>query len=203
MSAEVPRYTMALLPDQETIVRAQELANICYPDAEYCVNKFPHITLFQARINWRGVPDGLIVDIQRYVKDMFQRTCMTLGDIQIFGDTFLFWNVDYHPEKNAALHAAHERATRELAMFVDPKSKKDPNSIPSMNLSSQQAVYLEEYGSPFVFDEYVPHITLAHDPDGFHGSLQNGKAQHEMSVQAVVLAQVGIHGEVVDIVSRV
>lgn len=115
---------------------------------------------------------------------------------------FLFWQTLRSPE----LTLAHGMSLA-LSAWTDKSKAEEPHSVerrihdlPEKEKALARALNFNErlFGYGLVHDEFMPHITLAADPNGFP-KLKPHKNVHVGSVGRVVLARMGEWGKIEEI----
>ncbi|MCK9361123.1 hypothetical protein M0Q28_02735 [Patescibacteria group bacterium] len=170
--------------------------------------KGAHITLFQAR-NFKQLP----VSVARTVVDGLNDFLVTSpsGSVGLHFETiepyvgnrrFLFWQALRSPE----LAFAHAMSVA-VCGWVDKSQAEDKHALerrihglPEKEMSLARALNHNEhlFGYGLVHDEFMPHITLAADPDGFP-KFKPFKDPHIGSAGRVVLARMGEWGKIDEI----
>lgn len=201
-----------MLPDEHVVRSAVQITkDKRVRHAEYKVKPAGvHVTLYQAR-TFKSLPIGiaekLITRLNEYlVTDQAGETYLHLLNIEAYENDqkYLFWNVD-QPERNQRLKNAHGMSLA-LSLWVKPEVKKDLDLERRIREFSEvnwsHACYLYEntrnFGSALVGADYLPHITIAADPEGFK-KIEFEQQQMIGTVTRVVLARMGEWGKIEEI----
>lgn len=183
------RLGFAIVPDEETCGKAIELAKTEAPDAPFRVER-PHITLYQAPLV--DVEEELVAYVLLQVAIFKGRHFETL-EVTSFERDWLFWLARRDPVlvamHNAALFAAKHLDEAAAASSAD-----------SYRYGDAGRALLRAYGSQVVMLRFLPHVTLAHDPErGFEGHLCDSPlAAWTMAsrIEEIVFAEFGDHGTI-------
>lgn len=183
-------YGFVIRPDQDTIEEAERLAHFLAPHATYIVEK-PHITLYHARFT--NLPNTEAQRILQRIEGL-KGQLLTLKDLQIFGGKFIFWNV----VKTDQLQQAHEEVL-ELSRYLNQEAQARAVEE-RLSLTEKEMENLKLFGNALTKDLYLPHLTLAYDPNGI--ILPKGCTMEEygMQISSVDFAEIGKFGAVKDII---
>jgi 2'-5' RNA ligase len=183
-------YGFVLLPDQETVKRAKELASRFAPEAEYKV-EFPHITLYHASL--RALPLTKVHELMQKLEPL-QGEILGLQNINVYGGKFLFWSVDM----TDALQDGHEIAL-DLAKYIDTEGDISALSE-DLDLSEEEFQNAYFYGHPLVHKLYDPHITLAYDSNGLSLSEEHEDEYFAAAVAEYAFVEIGERGRIEKII---
>lgn len=179
-------YCVVILPDADTAKRAEELTRKLAPHAKFQADIF-HITLFQGQVD--NLP---IAEVKKLLEQLsvLQGQQFQLGKLEVFSGQYLFWDM----ENTLGLQAAHEQAL-ELARYVNrEKIKIMPHQ--GLSLDAGQRDNAEKYGFPLSGDSFLPHITLAADPDGIVLPEELVRTDCQMVVAGCRFGEMGKNGRV-------
>lgn len=181
-------YGLVIIPDERTKTQAVEMANRLSPNAEYKVSE-PHITLYFGQI--KALPIEEVKNILENIKKIKNLT-LVLNTLQIYGEKFLFWNV----QQNDQIQRAHENALS-LANYTNPDMT--PSAIKEgLVLTPEEEDNIKNFGQPRVKSLYLPHITLAYNRTGLLLPMKEHK--WSMMAEDVVFAEMGDLGKVKKII---
>lgn len=183
-------YGLVIRPDQITIERAVQLARSLAPQAPFLVEN-PHITLYHAKFT--NLPNNEVRGVLQAIKNL-RGQYLKLGDLQIFGEKFLFWNV----VKTDQIRQAHEKALV-LSQYLDQEAQARAQEE-GLSLTEQEMESLRRFGHPLMKDLYLPHITLAYDPKGIVLGPRHTEEEYDMRVDSVNFAEIGQYGVVKKII---
>jgi hypothetical protein len=194
-----------ILPDSDSIGIAYDLASQLMPrDAEFILSpgSLPHLTLYHSKLN------GFPVDLAR-VQLADLRKALTglrfnLDNLEIFGDNFLFWNVNCSPTEHSSdnlklLFDAHRIALK-AADFRDSSAEAKAIKDEKLSLSNEELQNIANFGHPLVLNRYTPHITLGFHPNLISRLSQIPARHHEFQVASVELVTIGHPGRVEGII---
>lgn len=179
-------YGFVIKPDPLTIQKAKSLAKQMSPSAEY-QTIFPHVTLFHAQLE--SLP---LKDIKEILSELvkYEGINLTFNSIEIFGDKFLFWNI----EKTDQLLSMHRQALG-IAKYLNKdtvaKAKEE-----GLKMTTEELENIKRYGHPLVLDRFTPHITLAYDSRGIKLPKNTKPQSWNMKVEKIVFAEIGKYGSV-------
>lgn len=183
-------YGLVIKPDQDTTERAKLLARSLAPNAPFLVEN-PHITLFHAK--FANLPNNEVRGGLQAINNLRGQP-LKLRDLQIFGGKFLFWNV----VKNDQIQQAHEQALK-LSQYLDQEAQARALEE-GLSLTEQELESLRRFGHPLMNDLYLPHITLAYDPNGITLDPKHIAEEYDMQVDSVNFAEIGQYGIVKNII---
>ena len=179
-------YGFVIQPDQKTQVEAENLAKRLAPSAEFLVQN-PHITLFYAK--FENLPKDVVEKTLLELKAN-ERVNLSLNTLQVYGERFIFWNI----EDKDKLRNAHEKAL-ETAKFLN--QVEIANAIEEgLKLTQKEQDNIRRFGHPLVLNDYLPHITLAYDGNGIVLSSQKNSEPWEMKIDKIHFAEMGPYGSV-------
>ncbi|KAG2392426.1 hypothetical protein C9374_012678 [Naegleria lovaniensis] len=126
----------------------------------------PHVTLYLTRFI-SEFRDTIVNDLNNTLISQFN--ALNLGNCSVSTTTYFnvsgsyaMWDVQNSP----CLQGLSNAIVNATARYVDPRSK---STIPSWvnNLPPQlrqvKILMIQQYGSPNVFSQFQPHVTIAHD----------------------------------------
>ncbi len=185
-------YGIVIEPDIRTKIKARVLATFLTPHAGYLVET-PHITLYHAKFT-----DLPIDEVKRVLEEInyLQSLWFTLRELQIFGEKFLFWNI----EKDDLIQKAHEK-TLLLSKYRNKKAIAKALEE-KLTLTKQEIDNLNKYGHPLTDSLYLPHITLAYDQGGIMLNPEEiSFTEHSMQVHKIHFVEIGLYGSVKNIIN--
>jgi hypothetical protein len=180
-------------------------------NAEYRVKpEGVHITLFQSR-DFKDLPVGyakkLVAKLnESLISNPAGELLMYFLDVKPYTDNeqYLFWNVD-RTKKNQRLVTAHGMSLS-LSAWVQPRLENEYKFGGRLTKMSPKQGARERklranttvFGHTLVAEDYLPHITIAADSNGFNGFKPRQEA-FLGSANCVVLARMGEWGKIDEI----
>lgn len=150
-------YGFAIIPDQETRVLATEIGQQHSDAFEYAVRdhevQLPHISLYHAQL--QHLPNADAEGITKELNSLLGLS-LVFREQELFGGTFLFWNV----LTVVPLQVAHKFALEECAPYYkQPREAFKPSSTSARKNLEQEMAHKHGFALSYVAQK--PHITLA------------------------------------------
>jgi hypothetical protein len=194
---------IALLPDEETIVKAIELSALIGSrvNTEFELNSadlLPHITIYSAHFPEANI-DGLRNSLSN-IAPTFPPQQVRLGGFSIELGVFVFWKC----ERTDSLHGFHN------AVLTDTNPRRNGLIMPVLDtvsgLSSEDESDKQTYGALQMADRWNPHLTVTRlsnsDDATVVISLLREIEPVEFQVDRLSLAYLGNHGSVTEIIEE-
>lgn len=123
---------------------------------DFHVTHQPHITLYLT--DFGNNTDAVLATLEELAPEL-KRVRVPLGGYDVNG-TYAFWKVQNTPE----LQKISDLVVNATRQFIAP-NQPIPGWVLSLPepLRSIKIHYIQQYGSPNVFDQFVPHITILYD----------------------------------------
>lgn len=138
-----------------------------------------------------------VVALSKKLVAGFDQTCViNLSNFSSSGSPFVLWNV----VNNACVQAMSDALVQGLHSFAKPNQPipKWVQSLPPKERAEKIAM-IQKYGSPNVFSQFQPHVTVAYDTEDnvtqIYGKLGNQKVAYKTT--EVQISKVGPFGTVV------
>ncbi len=201
--ANTVRIVGHVLEDRRVARRLEKAAYVVRPEGV-------HVTLYQAR-TFRDLPVEVARRLvgklnQLVVHNRMGKLLFHLFEVGPYrdNDRFLFWNA-HEPFGDERLQLAHGMSVA-LAAWVEIDAEDEHaferriSDLPETERYRRRGLYENErlFGHTLVGEEYLPHITLAADPDGF-GAIKPFEEPFTASAARVVFARMGEWGKIDEI----
>ncbi len=205
-------YGILIIPDDTAVRTAVDISEKKrVREAAYRVKpEGVHLTLYQAR-TFVDLPVEFAQKLVGKLNECVVRhrsgeLLLHLLDVEPYSDNpqFLFWNVD-KPHKNQRLLDAHGMSLA-LSAWVEPevenasKFERRIADYGDHRRAREQRLYtnMTLYGHTLVGEQYLPHITIAADPEGFK-KFKPYQEPHIGCAVRVVFARMGEWGKIEEI----
>ncbi len=192
-------YGVVILPDENTIAKAYEIAQATLPsDAEYVLRSglLPHLTLYHAPL--ASVPVSFARTVLVELNNNLSGRNIVLDRVASFKGFFLFWYAA-HPKLNDILRESH-RVALKLSRFRDRQNRTSDVLSGKILTTPQELLNIEGYGHPWVADSFSPHITLGYDASLDFKVPYRIRQRWDMTIKSVSLARIGRLGIIEEIV---
>ncbi|MFB6181545.1 MAG: 2'-5' RNA ligase family protein [Candidatus Magasanikbacteria bacterium] len=187
-------YGFVLKPDSKIREKVEKIQQEFCPNVEFKAGADGdiHLTLYHAPISTVSKPkiDKIIktVEATGILDERLQ-----LRELEIYGETFLFWSVSTIPE---VLTEAHKKALN-LANFLQKEASESKENL--AGLSEKEQENIKKYNHPLVKDLYKPHITIAYNSTGIEvesKKIENFSHSASIDIEEISFARIGDNGRV-------
>ena len=172
--------------------------NVCEQITLNKNDKFPHISIYQARFPKRNLAS--IQDAVRKLSSTVQPITLRLNDVTIDYDTFIWWNADKTPELLSLQREVIERINPMREGMLAPTLA----TLTNVPLEEQESIRMYGYANVGA-SRYRPHITItrAKRPQDATEMLKAlGKRSATFRTTGIIVGYLGDHGIVSGIVEE-
>ena len=136
------------------ILRWKEMVGAKYPNQSYCLHP-PHSTLIHVNVKREEMAIRAVGEILKDInsfKNRIAETDVFWNDSATGGGHTLFWKI----QSNKMLFDLQKQVAESLFPFLS--SNSEPKFVKNSPLLKNS---FDRYGSPFIGDHWIPHLTIA------------------------------------------
>eukprot|EP00761_Pharyngomonas_kirbyi_P006634 gb/GECH01006642.1/.p1 GENE.gb/GECH01006642.1/~~gb/GECH01006642.1/.p1 ORF type:complete len:281 (+),score=59.19 gb/GECH01006642.1/:1-843(+) len=124
----------------------------------------PHITLYLTKFHkskFNKIKKALNESVQEFNQELTQGCNVYINETAHISGDYGMWSV---VDTDCLQYMSNRIVNKTVSYAVFPQSVPEwVHSIPDNTTRQEKTHYVKKYGSPNVFDQFQPHVTLAHD----------------------------------------
>lgn len=188
---------IVILPNEPVATQAIELSQSISNGerAKFTLNKInflPHITLFHGVFDQEKLEDVALI-----IRAILNET--QIFDINLSGYSHLLGYIFWDAEKTKELLNLHKEIVEKLSAHTNGMRPEFVEMLKTKSVSPKRLEYIEKYGYPLCFEEFIPHITLTRLKNKENYSSEKvveslPEVSRSFSLNQIGVVEIGEHG---------